>query len=122
VALSADVASRPTRGATSFRAPVCSGAEGRDDVLGGELDIETLNGETTAGDTNEERRIPRAGYERAVLDQSTQIAAVELASAAPLDRADKVDLIAPGQTTTADEVDLDAAVAVRSASRSWRNV
>ncbi len=38
-----------------------------EEILGGELDVETINGETAAGDTDEERHVPRAGYWRALI-------------------------------------------------------
>ena len=89
-----------------------SGSEGRHDVVGSQANVETVHTEAVARDADQERLVGSPGDERAVLNQPAEIAAVELASLAPLDRADEVDPLARDRTSTADEVDLHAAVTV----------
>jgi hypothetical protein len=60
--------------AIAVGAALRSGAEGGDDVLGAQANVETVNAEAAAGDADEERLAGRAGYECAVLDQPAQIA------------------------------------------------
>ena len=77
-----------------------------------QANVEPLHAEAAAGDADEERLVARARHERAVLDQSAQVASIELAPLASLDRADEVDLLTRGLIATADEIELYAAVTV----------